>query len=238
MKKLSYILFFFILLLVFLVLYVFPSMKTVNKIKRDIKDYKLKIEDIKRERSVFTMFDKREATLILRIKKDLRRKVPVVKDKKSLLQLKEDALAHIMKLAGNLNIPGIKAASAPGKGLKTDAILSLPGVNDLRALDLSLSFPADLKSGLEFINNISWWEKSIFTNKISIVPDTNRLFFTMVVKCFYFDNINQEKEQRQDGETGPVDLNSPLLEEKIYNNLPERPVKKKLPEIYGRSVFR
>ncbi|MEN8155126.1 MAG: hypothetical protein ABFR75_14000 [Acidobacteriota bacterium] len=238
MKKLSYFLYFIIIISLFLILYVFPSMKTINKFKRETKDYKLKIEDIKKKRSLFTELDKREFFHISRIKKEIRKKVPVIRDSNSLIQLKKETSTPMKKLAGKMKIGEIRITPVNDKKVKRNTILTLPGAEDLRTLNCSLFFLSSLKKGLTFINKLSWLEKNILIYQIKITPGNNGLLFSIITKCFYFDNTRKWKVKNREGREGLIDLNSPILEKKIYYNLPERAVKENLPKIYGKRLFR
>jgi len=91
----------FLILLVFffIILYFFPNIKVINRLKREIKDMNLKIEDFVKIENRFKRIDLKEKDYFNKLKKELESSVEVIKSKEDFLKMITSVSDFISKQA-------------------------------------------------------------------------------------------------------------------------------------------
>jgi hypothetical protein len=125
----------FIIILYFLV-YFIPSLKAINRYKRELKDMNLKIADFVQQENTFTFANEQERRFFAQISQELTAKIPEVRTREDFIALFTRVSDYIQKLARKDGIDNLVLKS-DSKELSVNAsTLS----SDKKALDDLLNF--------------------------------------------------------------------------------------------------
>ncbi len=91
--------FLILLVIFFIILYFFPNIKEINKLKREIRDMNLKITDFVKVENKFKRMDLKEKDYFDRLNKDLQNSVEVIKSKEDFLKMITNVSDFISKQA-------------------------------------------------------------------------------------------------------------------------------------------
>lgn len=230
--KIAGILSLIVLIVIYVLLYLFPALKSINRYKRQLKDMNLKILDFTRMENDFTFSDEGERSYFAQTDRELLRKIPEVRTREDFNTLSTKISNYIEKLAkkdGILNLvmkPDESQKGAPGKGFSE----RLKKVN---SHTITLSFTGKIKNAVNFINHIPWSDYYLSEDKIlvsagDIFPD-----FIVLFRIYYIDlreqaaGLVKDSEKRQ--ENLVIDYHSEVLLNRIDPGLTEPFPKKELP---------
>jgi hypothetical protein len=198
-KDLIYKIFGIVLLIaaviLYFLLYLIPSLKSINRSKRQLKDTQLEIADFIKTESDFTFSDQRENRYFEQAEQELRGKIPEVKSREDIIALFAKISAYIQQSAqrdGILNLvlkPDSRELSVntPGTGALPAGSGLASLVNHVKYHTLTLSFTGELKNALNFINHLSWCEYYLSEAKIRISAGEIFLNYIIFLKIYFID---------------------------------------------------
>jgi hypothetical protein len=88
-----------LIIILYFLLYFIPSVKSINLYKRQLKDLNLKISDFIKMETAFTFSNETERDSIEMVEKELKGKIPEVKNKQDFIRLFTEVSNYIQKLA-------------------------------------------------------------------------------------------------------------------------------------------
>lgn len=215
------------IIFLYLILYFFPAVTNINRLKRNVKDTRLKIEEFVEIEKRFAFPDKKETEYFAMAEREFERKVPRVKGKGDLARLLGDISGYFSDLAEKDGIVNLT--------LKFE--FNEPAVNvrdNLKYRRMHVSFSGDLKKGLTFINHIPRCDSYLTPGAITLSTHEGSLLFSTIVKIFYFAGQAAGSKHGTEYEAGlEIDFDSEVLLERVYHNIPERFPPTELPAEFG-----
>lgn len=164
LRKLVWFVFFVTAILLYLGLYVFPTLKDMNRIKRDIHKMKVRISDIGKMQNRFVHSDLREEIIFQKKEEELKRRFPMAGDHQDFVRLADHFSEYIRKTGAadgiqNLILMSLSDAIMIKKNLLVSneelfnelEVLAIPrykemvrqqesvGIGEAKAVDASLS---------------------------------------------------------------------------------------------------
>ncbi|MCK4890684.1 MAG: hypothetical protein KAS97_12190 [Candidatus Aminicenantes bacterium] len=210
LRKTSFVLFLFSLLLIYLWIYLLPSIKKINVLKRDIKEYSLRISNAQIEKAVFVQSDNKELQLFREVELEFVRKLKV-------RDILEGSFKSTMKKTGEkAGIIGLKISEVIDSGEDGELSSSFEGFLGIKIKRTELKFSAGFRYGAEFIR---------------LFPDTGQYLLIKSINAkrsglYYIFNINIEHHYRNNNtDTGNpakgeqndlIDMDSPILRKPVY----------------------
>jgi len=238
--KLAGILSLIFLISIYILLYFIPTLKSINRYKRQLKDMNLKILDFTRMDSDFSFSDERERNYFARINRELSGKIPEVRSKEDFIALNTRISNYIQKLAGEdgiLNLvikPDEEQKGAPVKGFSLR-------INNVKSLTITLSFTGKIKNAVNFINHIPWSDYYLSEDRILISAGDILPYYIVVLKIYYIDLQEQTagvvKNSEKSRESLVIDYNSEVLLNRIDPELTEPFPQKELPPEFSTIIF-
>lgn len=190
----------------YLFLYLYPAVKTINRIKRETSDCQIKIGDIQKRLSFIRLPDEKEREKVAfqnrRLRSELERTDPVPApdsgQDKAEAYLKELALRNgIGRLEITRRTPSDRLA---GVGIRSFAV---PG---LSARSLSFGFSARLKQASAFLASISAASANLIADHVEIRESSPEPDFRIIVKVAFLG----PPEVPFAGDEAEVDIDSTL----------------------------
>lgn len=207
-KKLSFILFVFSLLIVYLWIYVSPSVKKISKLKRDIKEYSLKISSAHTEKTTFVYSDRKESLLFREAELEFSRKLDAPDNPESSF---ESEMRRIGEKAG---IKRLKISGEPEEG---ESDYSFYGSVKIGTKNRKMSFSAGFRYGAEFIRLLPGSEQYLLIKGIKAEREGVYYLFNIITEYIYVGNNDiGESGAVPEGENDLIDMNSPLLKRPVY----------------------
>lgn len=229
MIRLTGILSVLLLIVLYLVLYLFPTVKSINRIKRDVKDINLQTEEFGEIESDLSFPDEKEKEYFQRAERDFKKRIAKIKGQAGLTKLKSNISDYFYKLAEQDGIANLKINSRPGEaGIKVG--------DNLKYRNIYLNFSGDLKNALNFINHLPYGDPYLTAGNISLSKENTVPSYSVVVKIYYFSGKAPAAGSQGgiDIETGlEFDFDSELLLDRVYHNFPEKYRRKELPPEFG-----
>jgi hypothetical protein len=262
-KNLGALLLTLCLVLIYLLVYLMPSLVDINRTRREIKDVNLKILDLRQEVGGITFSDPREKRLFRRAEEQYRKRFPILKNprirKRWLSKLTDfvDASARKQGIASLVMMDDTDVSrSLIQRGIKDgDEIFGLIE-NDIRdqsddSADIPLpypqpgfrvfflGFPASIGSGFHLIAELLNLPFHLEFGRIRLVAGNEDLWFLIKLRVFHGREKSRNQEagpaDRMDGSL--IDLNSPLLLKPVYLYFSPAP-RMVVPDFDGYSIFR
>jgi len=213
-----------------MLLYFFPTVTEINRLKREVKDTRLKAEEFAETEKHFTFPDKKETEYFIRAEREFKRKVAKVKGKGDLSRFIRGTSGYFSDLAEKDGVENLTLKS----GLDEPAIKVW---DNLKYRRMVMNFSGDLKKGLNFINHIPWCNSYLTIDKVTLSNRENSLLFSVVVKLYYFAGPAADRKHGTKYEGGlEIDFDSEILLEHVYHNIPEKFPKTELPQEFGTIV--
>lgn len=209
--KISFVLFFFSLFLIYIWIYVFPSMKKINVLKRDIKEYSLRISNAHTEKSVFVHSDDKELSLFREIELEFDRKLKV-------REISEGSFKAVMRKTGEkAGIIGLKFLDVIDSDAETRSGSSFEGFMGIKTNMAELKFSAGFRYGAEFIRLFPDTGQYLIINSINAKRSGLYYIFDIIIEHHYRYNNNQstgtpDTEEKND----LIDMDSPVLKKPVY----------------------
>ncbi|MCK5058213.1 MAG: hypothetical protein KAT34_16290 [Candidatus Aminicenantes bacterium] len=227
MIRITAILSVLLLIFLYLILYFFPAVKDINRLKREVKNTRLKIEEFVEIERRFSFPDKKERKYFAKAEREFERKVPRVRGKGELARLIRSISGYFSGLAEKEGVANLS--------LKSE--LDEPAVNvrdNLKYRRMYMSFSGDLKKGLNFINHIPRCDSYLTADRITLSTREDSLLFSTVVKIYYFAGPAAGSKHGREYEAGlEIDFDSEVLLERVYHNISEGFPKTELPPEFG-----
>jgi hypothetical protein len=88
-----------VIIILYFLLYFIPSVKTISVYKRQIKDMNLKMTDYVKVENAFSFSNEREKTYFRQVGKELKSRIPEVKNKQEFIRVFTEISNYIQKLA-------------------------------------------------------------------------------------------------------------------------------------------
>lgn len=222
-----------ILLLIFLyvLLFFFPTVKEINRLKREAKDTRLKIDEFAGIEKQFSFPDKKEKEYFAKAEREFRKRIFKVKGKADLTRFIRGISGYFYDLAEKHGVLILSLKST----------IDEPAVNvwdNLKYRRIHVSFSGDLKKGLNFINHIPRCESYLTPGTVTLTTRDGSLLFSSVVKIYYFAGQAAGRKQGREYEGGfEIDFDSEILLDHVYRNIPEGFPPTELPPQFG-TIFK
>ncbi len=138
------ILFLVLLVVLYFIAYFFPTLKGLNRTKREIKDINLKISDFVKMENAFSFSDEGERSYFKAAEKELADKIPIIKTREDLIRLYTEISNYIQQIAERDGIDNLTWESDSAEFKVNANTLS----KDKKSLDDLLRFTAQRLSRL------------------------------------------------------------------------------------------
>lgn len=206
--KLSFILFVFSLFLIYLWIYIFPSVKKISKLKRDIKEYSLRISNAYIEKAMFVYSDGKESLLFREAEMEFSRRLAVP-------DISENASeSEIRKIGEKAGINRLKISGEPAKG---NSIYSFFGSGRIKTKITEMNFSAGFRYGSEFIRLLPGSEQYLLIKSIEAERSGPYYLFNIITEYLYVSNNDTETiEPVPEEQIDLIDMDSPLLKRPVY----------------------
>lgn len=238
--KIAGILSLIFLIIVYVLLYLFPALKSINQYKRQLRDMNLKISDFAKMESDFSFSDERERSYFARTDRELSGKIPEVRNREDFIALLTKISNYIQNLAekdGILNLvmkPDESQKGAPGKGFSGQ-------LKNVKSHTITLSFTVKIKNAVNFINHIPWSDYYLSEDRILVSTGDIYPYYIVFLRIYYIDLQEQAagvaKDSQESQENLVIDYDSEVLLNPIDPELTEPFPKKELPPGSGRMIF-
>ncbi len=206
-KSVSFLLFFLFLISLYLGFYLFPSLKKINMLKRGIKQYTIKIENAKIEKTIFIKNDNREDLLFKECESEFLKRLEEWKNDKITFR---DALRNRGEKAG---VSRLRISSESGENIFSFS----PGSELIKQKNIDMTFIAGLRYGGEFIRVLPLSGQYLLITNISAVRTGGYYNFTVNTKHLYIGEVETDKTKPSSLRKGDLlDMNSPLLKRPVY----------------------
>ncbi len=262
-KRLGFFLLTLGLILVYLAVYLFPALIDVNHYRREIKDVKLRIQDLNQEMVAITFSDQREKKMFRRTDTRYRSRIPVLKNRRDRNEWREKLVSYIRNTAGKQGIHQLimtDADEVPNMLIHSD----FPAKNELAKLlgqefknpqqpllrdfpsgervfsdNYFLGFQVPISFGLRALAGMVNCPLQLEIAETRIVAGPGSPYFLLALRVFY-------RKKTAPGRVGDpperisesfIDLNSPLLLKPVYHYYSADKTEKTLPIRAFKSIF-
>jgi hypothetical protein len=238
--KIAGILSIIVLIIIYVLLYLFPALKSINRYKRQLKDMNLKILDFAKMESDFTFSNERERSYFTRTDRELPGKIPEVRTREDFITLSTKISNYIQKRAEEDGISNLVMKShegqkeGPAKGFSAR-------LKDVKSHTITLSFTGKIKNAVNFINHLPWSDSYLSEDRILISAGDIFPYYIVVLRIYYIDlqekTAGVEKDRKENQENLVIDYDSEVLLNHIDPELTEPFPKTELPPEFGRKIF-
>ncbi|MCK4944306.1 MAG: hypothetical protein KAS65_12060 [Candidatus Aminicenantes bacterium] len=262
-KRLGFFLLTLGLILVYLAVYLFPALIDINHYRREIKDVKLRLQDLNREVLAITFSDKREKKMFRRTDTKYRSRIPVLKNRRDRNKWQEKLVSYIRNTAGKQGIHQLimtDADEVPNVLIHSD----FPAKNELAGLlgeefknpqqpllqdfpsgervysDIySLGFQVPISFGLRALTGMVNYPFQLEIAEIRIVAGPGSPYFLLALRVFYRKKTapGRMDDPPERISESFIDLNSPLLLRPVYHYYSADKTEKALPIRAFKSIF-
>lgn len=220
-----------ILLLIFLylVFYFFPTVKSINLLKREVKDLNLKMADFGEIESNFSFPDEKEKQYFTAAEKETKREIRQVRGKGDINKLVTAVSGYLQKRAQKDGVTKLTIKHE----IDSPAVILR---DNLKYRNINLSFSADLQSGLNFINHIPYGNFRVSAGRVTLSGSQSSLLFSVAVRIYYFAGKAAASPPEPGGvdETGlEIDADSEALLVRVYTLMPGEFRRRELPREFG-----
>ncbi len=208
--KISFILLLFSLVLIYLWIYVFPSIKRINVMKRDIRECSLRISNAHTEKALFVHRDKKELQLFRKVNKEFSRKLRIS-------DISEGSFGSIMRKMGQkAGIIGLKILEVedPGKGAAVDS--SFEGFMGIKIKSTEFKFSAGFRYGAEFIRRFPDTGQYLLIKSIKAERSGLYYIFSVISEHHFISNNSRIGITGEEGQNDLIDMDSPFLKKPVY----------------------
>ena len=229
-----------VLIIIYFLLYFIPSLKSINRYKRQLKDMNLKISDFVRIERAFSFSNERERSYFTQTDREFLGKIPEVRTREDFITISTKISNYIQKLAekdGILNLvmksdEGQKGAVGKGPSAR---------LKNGKSHTITLSFTGKIKNAVNFINHIPWSDYYLSEDRILVSTGDIFPYYIVFLRIYYIDLREQTagvvKGSEKNQESLIIDYNSEVLLNRINPELTEPFPKKDLPPEFGRKIF-
>jgi hypothetical protein len=228
------------LIIIYVLLYFIPALKSINRHKRQLKDLNLKILDFTRMESDFSLSNEEERRYFAQTDRELLEKIPEVRTREDFITLFANISAYIQKCAqkdGILNLvmkPDESQTGAPAKGF-------FARLKTVKSDTITLSFTGEIKNALNFINHLPWSDYYLSEDRILVSAGDIFPNYMVFLRIYYIDLREQTTGSIQESEKSQepliIDYNSEVLLNRIDPEFTEPFPKKELPPEFRSNIF-
>ncbi len=219
LKTVSYLFILFITFMIYLFIYLFPTLKTINDFQVKTRDYQLRINDIKKADSTFEYSDEEEEKVLAMINEEFKGFSPLVdnsgvkelylkKIRKQLKNISEDTgFKNIFIDRAVINDRSFKRSFNPG---------SIVGYGEpVCSQSFNISFTASIENFIGFLKKLRSENKLFIVRVVKGKVKDRMVDFIIDVDSLCRDR--KSKLWKKSDETF-LDLNSPVLSKKVYRS--------------------
>ena len=238
--KIAGILSLIVLIIIYILLYLIPSLKAINLYKRQLKDMDQKISDFARMESDFSFSSEGERSYFAQTDRELLGKIPGVRTREDLIALFTKISNYIQKRAqedGILNLvmkPDEGQKGAVGKGFSAR-------LKNVKSHTITLSFTGKIRNAVNFINHLPWSDYYLSEDRILVSAGDPFPYYIVFLRIYYIDwqeqALGQEKGSEENQESLMIDYDSEVLLNPINPGLTGPFPKKELPTGFGGNIF-
>lgn len=228
------------LIIIYFLLYLFPSLKSISRYKRQLTDMNLKIADFVRMESDFSFSHEPDRSYFAQADRELLGKIPEVRTREDFIAVFTKISNYIQQCAekdGIQNLvmkPDEGQPGAIGRGFS-------PRLKNVKSHTLALSFTGKIKNAANFINHLPWSDYYISEDRILVSAGDLFPYYIVFLKIYYIDWQEQgtgiEKDSEENQESLVIDYDSEVLLNPIDPALTESYPKKELPTGFGSNIF-
>lgn len=206
--KFSFILFVLSLLLIYLWIYIFPSIKKISKLKRDIKEYSLKISNAHTEKAMFVHSDRRESLLFREAELEFSKRLAVPDISGNFAE------SEIRKIGEKAGINRLKIFGEPEE---RESIYSFSGSGRIKTKKTEMNFSAGFRYGAEFIRLLPGSEQYLLIKSIKAERSGLYYLFNIITEYLFVGNNDMGTiESVPEEQSDLIDMDSPLLKRPVY----------------------
>lgn len=262
-KRLGFFLLTLGLILVYLAVYLFPALIDINHYRREIKDVKLRFQDLNREVVAITFSDQREKKMFHRTDTKYRSRIPFLKNRPDRNKWQKKLVSYIRNTAGKQGIHQLIMTDAD----EVSNILihsDFPSKNELAELlgeefktpekpllqdfasgervcsdNYFLGFQVPISVGLRALTGLVNYPLQLGITEIRIIAGPGSPYFLLALRAFYRQKtapgrVDDSPERISESF---IDLNSPLLLRPVYHYYSADKTEKILPIRAFKSIF-
>ncbi|UCH94342.1 MAG: hypothetical protein JSV88_29300 [Candidatus Aminicenantes bacterium] len=229
--KVSGIVFLIVLVVVYFLLYFIPTVKSINRCKRQLKDLNLKISDFVKAENTFSFSDEQEKNYFVQAEQELKGKIPAVKSQEDSIALFTKICNDIQKLADKDGVSNLVLKSG-SQDLSPLASL----VENIKYHTLTLSFTGELKNAMNFINHIPWSDYYLMEDKIFVCTGDILPYYIVLLRVYYID-LEEQKGRKKNDAHPIIDYNSEILLKPLHPELVEPYPRSELSPEFGIKIF-
>lgn len=238
--KIAGILSLIVFIVIYILLYLFPALKSINRSKRQLSDMNLKILDFTRMESDFSFSDEGERSYFAQTDRELMKKIPGVRTREDFITLFTKISDHIKKLAEKDGILDLVIKSDEGhKGALEKGFSAR--LKNVKSHTITLSFTGKIKNAVNFINHIPWSDYYLSEDRILVSAGDIFPNYIVFLRIYYIDLREQTagvgKGSEKNQESLIIDYHSEVLLNRIDPELTEPFPKKELPPEFGRKIL-
>jgi len=227
-----------LLALVFLysAIYLLPSLKEINHLRRETREFSLMSEDLQKLKIAIDFPDKKEQKYFSQVKRQLKNQLPVVKDETELNALYGAISGYIQQTAGRDRVGDIEMKLF----IKAEADKQ-PGSKQprLHYRVWALNFPGELGRVLTFINHIPGGEYYLVLDRISIFEGQPHPRYQVLLRVYYFDRSPSPDAPAEICRYIGLDIDpdSEILLDRVYDHGWHPFQQSELPRGWGSQIF-
>lgn len=262
-KRLGFFLLTLGLILIYLVVYLFPALIDINHYRREIKDVKLRIQDLNREMGAITFSDQREKKMFRRTDTRYRIRIPVLKNRQDRNKWRGKLVSYIRNTAGKQGInqlimtdadevPNIlihsdfpaknelaKRLGGEFKNPQQPLLRDFPSGERVCSDNYFLGFQAPISFGLKTLTGMVNYPLQLEIADIRIVAGPGSPYFLLAMRVFYRKKTapGRMDDPPERISESFIDLNSPLLLKPVYQYYSADKTEKALPVRVFKSIF-
>lgn len=240
--KIAGILSLIVLIIIYVLLYLFPALKSINRQKRQLIDMNLKILDFTRMKSDFSFSNEQERSYFAQTDRELLDKIPEVRSREDFVTISTTISNHIKKLADKDGILNLVIKSHEEQKGAVEKRFSAR-LKNVKAHTITLSFTGKIKNAANFINHLPWSDYYLSEERILVSAGDIFPHYIVLLRIYYIDLQEQtaglETDSRENQESLVIDYESEVLLNRINPGLTEPFPKKELPREFGsKKVFK
>lgn len=224
-RSILYLFFLILLFILYLFLYIFPVLKTINSYRVQARDFQIRLKDLQKSGGEFVYPDKKEKRVLKKINNEFERSIPffkIIDLRKKYLSVVEEELKLISEKIGIKGIEIVIGEKTRDKFEKADSFMPENFINEsytIKSELLKLTFSTSKLNFIQFIRELNLIGRSLFIMKLEGKTDGENITAKIDAVVFFRVKVDHIKKNHSDGF---LDFNSPLLSTRVYENSPER----------------
>lgn len=205
------------LVLLYSAIYLLPSLKEINHLRREAREFSLMSEDVQTLKITIDFPDKKEQKYFSQVKRQLKNQIPVIVDDTELNALYGSISGYIQQTAERDRIGDIEMKLFLKSGTEKQPN-GKPQRLHYRVW--ALNFPGELGRVLPFITHIPGGKYYLVLDRISIFESQPHPRYQVLLRVYYFDRFpSPDAPARISRDIGlDIDPDSEILLDRVYNH--------------------